>query len=236
MRNPSENSCYLSMDGVRRGAFRLLPMASFTVPFGVAFGIAAIDAEMNPVQAIALSAFAFSGAAQFAALEYWPSPTALVSIALVVLALNARHLIMGAALSRRVNALPLTQRVMTLALLSDPNFADSQRAFRKGDRDLGVLFGGGIALWCAWVIGTIIGVSGGSVILDPERFGVDVVMACFFVAIFVGHVREEATTLLPVCVAALASLVLLPWLPTGWNVILGALLGAAAGSFKRADE
>lgn len=235
MRTMTESGFYLSIDGVRRGAFRLLPMAAFTVPFGVAFGVAAIEANVTPVQAITMSAFTFSGAAQFAALEYWPSPTSLVSIALVVLALNARHLVMGAALSRSVNALPPAQRVMVLSVLSDPNFTDSQQALRNGERDLGILLGGGIALWCSWVMGTIIGVSGGSVIVAPERLGIDVVMACFFIAIFVGHVREEATALVSVFVAAVVSVILLPWLPTGWNVILGALIGATTGSFKRAD-
>ena len=45
-----------------------------------------------------MSVLVFSGAAQFAALDFWPGPVAFGSLALVVLALNARHIVMGAAL------------------------------------------------------------------------------------------------------------------------------------------
>lgn len=219
----------LSHDGVRRGAVRLLPMATFTVPFGITFGVAAIEAGLSVPQAAAMSVFTFSGAAQFAALDFWPSPIALGSLAMVVLALNARHVVMGAALSTWVNALPPWRRVLALSVLSDPNFADSQPAFRADERDVGVLLGGGLALWAAWVTGTIIGVSSGAILAAPERLGIDTVMACFFAAIVVGQVRGDRTYLVPILAASAASVATLGWLPTGWNVIFGAFVGAFAG-------
>lgn len=226
---------HVSLAGVRRGAFKLLPMAALTMPFGIGFGVAAIDAGMSAVQAIAMSALSFSGAAQFAALEFWPDPTALVSIAMVVLALNLRHAVMGAALSPWVNALRLRHRLTTLAVLSDPNFADSQPAFRSGERDIGILLGGGLALWCAWVLGTSIGATGSSVVTQPERFGIDVVMPCFFAAICIGHAARDRAASFPICVAAVLSVLTLDWVPTGWNVIFGAFAGAIAGSFRYAE-
>ncbi|MEL6311404.1 MAG: AzlC family ABC transporter permease [Pseudomonadota bacterium] len=222
----------LSLDGVRRGAVRLMPMGAFTIPFGIAFGVAAIEAGMSVPQAIAMSVFAFSGAAQFAALDFWPSPIALGSLAMVVLALNARHVIMGAALSPWVDRLPPWHRIVALSFLSDPNFADSQPAFRAGERDVGILLGGGLALWSAWVAGTVLGVSGGAILAEPERMGIDVVMACFFVAVVVAQVRGDRTYLVPIVSASAASIATLGWLPTGWNVILGAFVGAFVGCVR----
>lgn len=222
----------LSLDGVRRGAMRLMPMAAFTVPFGIAFGVAAIEAGLSLAQTIAMSVLAFSGAAQFAALDFWPSPIALGSLAMVVLALNARHVIMGAALSPWVNALPPRRRVLALSVMSDPNFADSQPAFRAGERDVGILLGGGLALWVAWVAGTIIGALGGAILAAPERLGIDVVMACFFAAVVVGQVRGDRTYFIPILVASATSVTTLGWLPTGWNVILGAFAGAFASILR----
>ena len=86
------------MDGIARGVRRIFPVAVFVVPFGIAFGAAAIEAGLTLVQAVAMSVLVFSGAAQFAALDFWPGPVAFGSLALVVLALNARHIVMGAAL------------------------------------------------------------------------------------------------------------------------------------------
>lgn len=90
---------HLSRKGVVTGMRRLFPVAIFVIPFGLAFGAAASEAGLHPAQSIALSVLTFSGAAQFAALDFWSDPIAFGSLALVVLALNARHVIMGAALS-----------------------------------------------------------------------------------------------------------------------------------------
>lgn len=144
-------------------------------------------------------------------------------------ALNARHVIMGAALAPWVNRLPPWQRVLSLAYLSDPNFADSQTAFKSGRADLGRLLGGGLILWLNWIVGTAIGVLGGGLLGAPDRFGIDVVMVCFFTAVVTEQLREGRDVILPVLVAAVVSVVSLPWLATGWNVILGALAAGIAG-------
>jgi len=224
---------HLSLDGVRRGAARLFPMGAFTIPFGAAFGAAAIEAGISAPQAIAMSAFVFSGAAQFAALDFWPSPIALGSLAMVALALNARHVVMSAALSPWINRLSLWRRILALAVLSDPNFADSQPTLKSGERDVGVLLGGGLVLWSAWLLGTIIGVGGGAILSKPEQLGIDVLMACFFAAVVVGQIQGDRMILFPVVVASVVSVLMLGVLPTGWNVIVGAFAGAFVGLFRR---
>lgn len=223
----------LTSDGVRRGMVRLLPIAAFSVPFGMAFGVAAIEAGMTPTQAIVMSALTFSGSAQFATLDFLEPPIAYVSIAFVVLALNARHVIMGAVLSVWVNRLPATKRTLTLAFLSDPNFADSQPAFRDGEQDIGVLLGGGLSLWIGWVMGTVIGAAGGAFLDDPEAYGIDVVMACFFATVVIGQLRRDFSLFAPILAASLVSVATLTMLPTGWNVMLGALVGGILSVFPR---
>ena len=221
---PDDARVVLTMDGIARGIRRLFPIAVFVVPFGIAFGAAAIEAGSTLVQAVAMSVLVFSGAAQFAALDFWPGPIAFGSLALVVLALNARHIIMGAALSPWINKLSIGRRIVVLTLLSDPNFADSQPAFKAGERDIGILLGGGLILWVNWIIGTAVGAAAGSLIGDPARFGVDVVMACFFAAVVAGQCRNRVM-ILPALVSAAIAVMSLPWMPAGWNVILAALAG-----------
>ncbi|MGF1476494.1 MAG: AzlC family ABC transporter permease [Geminicoccaceae bacterium] len=221
------------MSGVTRGARRLFPIAIFVIPFGIAFGVAAVEAGLSAFQAITMSGLVFSGAAQFAALDFWTSPIAFGSLALVALALNARHVIMGAALAPWVNELPLAKRLLVLTFLSDANFADSQPAFKSGERDVGVLLGGGLILWTNWIAGTAIGAAGGSLIGEPETFGVDVVMVCFFAAVVVGQLNDR-TMILPAIVAAVVSIASLAWGPTGWNVILAAFSGGLAATIFHA--
>lgn len=218
--------------GVMRGGRRLFPIAIVTIPFGIAFGVAAIERGMTSIEAILMSVLAFSGAAQFATLDYWQVP--LGSLAMVVLALNARHIIMGAALSPWLNQLPLGRRILALTYMSDPNFADSQPAFQDGERDAGVLLGGGLILWACWVAGTAIGALGGEVVGEPTSFGIDVVMPCFFAAVVAGQLRQ-AKALVPSLVAGVVAVALLNVVPTGWNVVLAALAGGVVGVLFNAE-
>ncbi len=230
---PPGRPIILTFAGVLRGGRRLLPVATFVLPFGTAFGVAAAEKGMEVAQILAMSAVVFSGAAQFATLDFWTTPLAFGSLALVALAVNARHIILGAALSPWVNALPPPKRVMALTMLSDANFADSHVAFKSGERDVGYLLGGGLVMWVNWNVGTAIGAFAGSLIGDPAAFGLDVVMVCFFGAIVAAQLKRR-TAILPVAVAFAISFGTVDHLPTGWNVILAALAGGLVSVVRRA--
>lgn len=223
----------LTLTGIWRGGRRLFPIALFTVPFGIAFGVAAIESGMTSVQAILMSLMTFSGAAQFATLDFWQEPLAFGALATVVLALNARHVIMGAALAPWVNRLPIGRRALVLGYLSDPNFADSQPLFQNGERDAGILLGGGLILWVCWVAGTAIGTLGSAELGEPTSFGVDVVMPCFFAAVVAGQLKQ-VSMLAPVLGASAVAVSLLDILPTGWNVVVAALVGGMIGTISHA--
>lgn len=223
----------LTLAGVGRGMKRLLPVCAFVLPFGLAYGAAAVEHGMAAWQAIVMSATVFAGASQFAALELWQAPLPFVSMALVVLAVNARHIILGAALSPWVNRLPRWKWLASLAMMSDVNFADSQTAFKAGERDAGLLLGGGLIMWLNWMIGTAVGAFAGAGLGALDRFGLDVVMAAFFGAIVVGNLKTRAA-LVPVAVAIVVALATLPLLPTGWNIIIAALCGGVVGAVRRA--
>lgn len=218
----------LTLDGMRQGALQLAPVAIFFVPFGIAFGVVAATHGMTAPQSIAFSFLAFSSSAQFSTLEFWHGAVAWGSLALAVIAINARNVVMGAALAPWVNTMPLAQRLPTVALLNDANFAVCQTAFREGSRDMGLLLGSGMVLWSAWVLGAAVGALAGPAFGSPAAFGFDVVMLCFLTAMVTGTVKRPVR-LVPVVVGAAVSVVSLPYLPHGWNVIAGAFAGALAG-------
>ena len=215
----------LSLRGVLRGMTRLLPIAMFVVPFGIAFGIAAIEQGLGPFQATAMSFFVFTATAQFAGLEFLNEPIAFVSLGLVALALSGRHIIMGAALAKWVNQLPLSKRILALMFLSDANFADTQTLIKQGETDLGPLLGGGFILWLAWVSSTAIGAYAGNIFGDTDAYGVDVIMVCFFATTVFGITRKSSFLLVPVFVSMGVSYLTHSILPTGWNVIVAAIIG-----------
>ncbi|MEX0284717.1 MAG: AzlC family ABC transporter permease [Paracoccaceae bacterium] len=224
---PLHDVC-LTRAGILRGARQLAPLSLFVIPFGLAYGVAAVEAGMSAAQAITASALTFSGAAQFTALDLWGPDISLIALVLVTLAVSARHVIMGAALSPWVNQLGSQQRVLSAVFLSDPNFAHTHYALKQGQRDVGVLIGSGAIGWAAWVIGTAIGAIGGNQLGDPAAYGIDVLMPVYFAALVLPRVQARSQWAFA-GVAALVAVVLDPVLPSGWNVILAAIAGGLVG-------
>lgn len=213
------------------GFAALAPIALFTLPFGVAFGAAAIEHGISPLQAILMSMLVFSGAGQFAALEVWTSPLPVLTIVLTVLTISARLSILSAAVSPWVNQRRPRDRLIALLFLSDPNFAHCERAFRSGERDIAVLLGSGVGLWICWVTGTTLGAIGGSALGDLGLFGIDVLMVAYFAALSADDQRSR-TALALVVSTGLVAVLTTPFLPPGWNVMAAALVGGLIGSAR----
>jgi 4-azaleucine resistance transporter AzlC len=224
----SISSVCLTRSGIARGARQLAPLAVFVIPFGMAYGIAAVESGMSSVQAITASFLMFSGAAQFTALDLWGSEMSLVALFLVTLAVSARHVIMGAALSPWVNQLDTKRQILSAIFLSDPNFAHTHTSLKHDERDIGVLVGSGAIGWAAWVLGTAIGAVGGAQLGDPSVYGIDVLMPVYFAALIVPGIVSSPRWLFA-AVAALVAVVTQPIVPTGWNIILAAIAGGLIG-------
>lgn len=231
---PENQQITLSWRGILRGVLRLAPISVFVIPFGIGFGGAAVEHGLTVLQAMLMSIMVFSGAAQFASLEFWPEPVDLVSLALIMFAVNARYIVTGAALSPWLSQLTLRARWSALALLSDPNFADSRPAFQTGERDAGILLGGGLVLWVNWVGGTALGALAGANIGDLRAYGFDVVMVCFFAAAVTGRLKRRSA-IVPAILASGIAVATLNWLPAGWNIIVAALAGGVWGVFADAN-
>src|SRR5262249_39087833 len=125
--------------GIRRGVIEIAPVAAFVVPFGIAFGVAATAKAMPKELALLMSTTVFAGASQFAALDLWRAPLPLAMLALTVLAVNGRHILLGAALAPWLLRVPIAGRLAALLVLSDANFAQALAARQAGETDAGIL-------------------------------------------------------------------------------------------------
>lgn len=223
----------LTRAGTLDGFKRMAPLSLFVVIFGLAFSVAALQAGLSGPQIMLMSAVVFAGASQFGVLEVWSSPISLATVVIITFAINSRHLLMSASLYPWVRELPTRrERYGTLFFLSDANWAMSFNDYYKGARDVGLLLGGGMALWAAWMIGTTIGIGLGAGFDDPERWGLDVIMSCFLLVMILGGSNKKRM-ILPWTVAALATVAALQWLPDNAHVVVGALAGGLTGIFIR---
>ncbi len=215
------------------GIKRLLPISLFLVPFGIGFGVAALEKGFSAFEAIFMSAAVFSGAAQFAVLEIWHT-SGILSIIIITLTVSIRMILYGTALAQWLNQLPFKYRFLCVFNLSDANFAEGFLSLnKKNERDLAFLFGGGFMLWFAWVIGTIIGVLLGNIIGDPSTYGLHVLMPCFFTALVMKNWDRKSIkikVLAPFLLAIVITIATKGILTQGWNMIFAAIAaGGLAG-------
>jgi len=215
---------------VRSEFFRLLPISLFVVAFGAAFGLAAVQKGLEPLQTLLMSTTVFAGASQFAAVDMWGSEVSLIPLMAVVFAINSRHLLMGASLYPMLREMPPGRRYSLLLLLTDANWAVSAQEYQGGKRNLEVILGGGLAIWLAWIFGTWLGVYFGGLLKDPQSLGLDMVLGCFLLAMALDG-EKSPRILVAWAVAAASSLAAWKWLPPNIHVVVGALAGGAVGFF-----
>lgn len=235
MSNVDPDIYSLSYSQVWSGFKSLLPISSFVVIFGAAFGLAATQTGLDNSSIMLMSSFVFARASQFATLELWGAQISLIPLIVTVFFINARHLLMGASLYPWLRHLPPIKRYSILLVISDANWALSLQAFNRGESGMGLLFGGGIALWLAWVLGTGLGFYFGNVIHHPALLGLDMVMACFLLAMVVGG-QKNLRILIIWTIAACSSLLAYWYLPENSHVVVGALFGGIVGIFWKEKQ
>jgi 4-azaleucine resistance transporter AzlC len=224
-----DNPVCLTGAGMLRGARAMLFALVSVVLFGIAFGVAARQAGLEGWAAVLLSGAVFAGSSQFASLEFLRSPVPWLPLLLLVFAVNARHILMGAAMYGWFGRLPFRQRLLPAALMTDLNWATAIQAHDRGERDMGYMIGSGLTLWVTWLAGTALGAAlVDSFALPVEALAIDLIFIVFFVCILVG-LRRGRIDDLAWLVAGMAALVAYWLLPANWHVLVGALAGGITG-------
>ncbi len=221
-----------TLAGARLGARLTLPLMPGLLVFGSAFGTAAVQKGLTVWEALALSAFVFAGASQMVGIELWRETwtvSALLGLLAVTATINARMVLMGAAIQPWLAGAPRAPLALTLFLLTDANWLIGTRYRADGGADLGVLLGSGVALWVAWVAATLPGYLAGSLVTQPRAVGLDLVMPIFFAAMLVPLWRGPKVAL-PWAVAGATALAVQALVPGYAFIVAGALAGAAVAA------
>lgn len=204
----------------------MAPTTPAVAAFGLGFGAAAADLGLSPGTVTLMSAVVFASGAQFAALDLWDTPSPWLALALTVLAINARYLVLGAAVAHWLASIPLRDRLIAVACLSDANWAAAQAAREAGEHDPGHLLGGGMMIWVAWVFSTLTGALAGGQLGDLTRFGLDALIPAFFALTLLDLPRapgDGACWIASAAVAAFAAGCLAPH----WAILAAVAAGAA---------
>jgi predicted branched-subunit amino acid permease len=196
-------------------------LAAFVL--GVSFGVLA-EPIMGPVAPVVMSAVLFSGAAQFGSTAVLAAGGDAITAIAAGTMLNARFLPMGVAAATALHGSPLRRAVEGQAVV-DASWALAVQGDGRFDREL--MIGATIPQYPAWVVGTLIGVLGGSALGDPAALGLDAVFPAFFVGLLAAELSRPHALAAALLGGAIA-LALTPVLPPGLPVLLAsaaALIG-----------
>ncbi len=218
------------------GVRALLPMHLGVMPFGVIYGIVALQSGIPPFAALLMSSIVFAGSAQFLLAQLvGAGAPALLMIGAAGL-VNLRHALYSASVAPTLERLSWRWKLLLAYLLTDEAYAAAIPHLLASPRSPSahwILFGAGFALWAGWQIATLAGVALGARL--PGHLSLDFALPLTFIAIVVPLLTDRRRIVIALVAALLA--VLLAGLPYKLGLFfaaLGALLPAAFLSRREA--
>ncbi len=207
-----------------------LPLIIAYVPFALVFGVVAVDAGLAVYEAIAMSAAVVAGAAQFAVLGLLMEDAPVAIAILAGVAVNLRIAMYSASIAEHWRGASFWQRAVAAYVLHDQAYGMSISRYVEGkektlSNKFGWYFGVLTPTTSTWFICTTIGAMLGAQI--PAEWSLDFAVPIAFIAITAPMLKK-----LPHVMAALvgvAASLALVWLPLGFGVLAGGVLGMAAG-------
>lgn len=215
---------------IRRNA---LGIAGYAGAFGASFGAVSVASGLTVLQTVVLSMVMFTGASQFAFVGVIGSGGAPLAAIPSALLLGVRNSFYGVPISRMLRSGDLHgfRRALNAHLVIDETTAMAIRQDEPESQRY-AFWTTGVALFCLWNVGTLIGALGGSAIGEPETFGLDAMVPAAFLALLWPRLSDAKSRLVAVSGAAVATL-LIPFAPAGVPVLAAAPVAVVAGLVSR---
>ena len=172
---------------------------------GIAFGLLLNKAGYNFIWALIISIFIYAGSMQFVLISFLGSSIGYVSIALMTLSINSRHLFYGLSFIRKFKRMGKLYYYMifsltdeTYSLLCSLEQEDSKESDRK-------FFAISLLNHVYWVLGSLLGALIGNLITFNTK-GIDFAMTALFVVIFIEQWLNSKTHI-PVIIGGICGII-----------------------------
>ena len=207
-----------------KGIMDVSPLMIPVVPFGLIFGVIAIDLGFSPIETMGMSIIIFGGASQIILLQLFSGGASSLVIISSVGAVNSRHLLYGAVVSEHLSDLKLFWKILISYFLVDQAFARSNEYFKNNNNSNKYfhLIGGGVTCWIIWQTTTFLGIVVGSFI--PEKLGLSFAVPLTFLALLVNDFRK-LLNLAVIIISGLVATLGYNYIPYKAYVIVAGLTG-----------
>jgi len=216
---------------MRLGLVKMVPLVLGAVPFGLAYGIVAVQSGLTVIETLAMSLIVFAGASQFMAVVMIQAGAGIPLIVASTLLVNLRHLMMGLSISPYLSeTTPRWQRVLAFAM-TDESYLTSITHYREPDNGQPnpyFMLGAGGSMYVTWAAASLVGALVGNAISNPLQWGLDFAMPATFLTMLLPQIvsRRLAAVVMVSGVVATATYVLVPG---KWYIIVAVIAATVTG-------
>ncbi len=215
----------------RLGLLKTLPVVLGVIPFGLAYGVLAVQGGLTIGETLLMSLVVFAGASQFMAAGMFQSGVDALTIVVSTFLINVRHLVMGLSLSPYLSeTTPGWQRMLAFGMV-DESYLTTITHYREQSEPQGnphFLLASGLLMYVVWFAASLVGALAGHSISDPLKWGLDFAMPATFLTMLLPQVVSRRLFAV-VAVAAVAATALFVLIPGKWYIIIAVVAGTGTG-------
>jgi 4-azaleucine resistance transporter AzlC len=207
------------------GARAISPFILGVVPFGLVYGVTAVDSGLSPVLVVAMSSIVFAGASQLAAVDLLARGAPALVVLTTILVVNLRYPMYAASVAPHFRAFTARWRAFCAYLLTDQAYAVALTEYREHEPTPGrrkwYYVGAGLTMWGTWQLSTLGGVLLGAQI--PPGLSLEFAIPLTFLALLVPNVDDRYSAL--AAVVGGGGAVLAAALPYDVGLVTAAVVG-----------
>lgn len=221
----------------KKGIKAELPLLVGVVPFGMIYGVLAIEAGLQSLEAQAMSVMVFAGSAQFILTQLVSAGAPALVMVVTAAIVNLRHMLYSASVAPYLRSVKPLWKLLLAYLLTDEAYAVTIVHFTDSRSDPAMprhffLLGAGIALWTSWQLSTAAGIFLGALI--PAGWALDFTLPLIFIALVVPRITSRAALACAITAGTISVIAYL--LPYRLGLVTAALAGILVGILVESKE
>jgi 4-azaleucine resistance transporter AzlC len=210
-----------------KGAAVAWPICLGYFPAGIAFGVVAQKAGLNPLEIGLMSLIVFAGSSQFIAVSMLSAGAGPAAILLTTFTVNLRHLLMSSALSPYLRHRSRGWISLFAYGVTDESFAVNISRFRSSDWSRQSALTVNHISNVAWVASTVLGGYAG-VFIPARSFGIDYALTGMLICLLAWQLKDRHYVFVA-ALSGLAALCLSLVMPGNTYVIPASVTAATVG-------
>lgn len=216
---------------ILRGAKDALPVMFAVAPYAMVLGAQASQVGLSLSEVGAMTGLNFAGGSEFAAIKLWAAVPPMLTIVLITLLINSRHIVMGASLAPYLQHLPRRKVIPALFFMADEgwaiSYADTTRralAQQQPAFSWPYYWGACLPFYPVWVGFAVLGAVLGPALGDLQAYGFAMAFPAVFIVLLRGMWKGPRLAL-SWLVSLLVAVVVYLTVPGAWFVFAGVTAG-----------